>query len=58
MGLSVTRKSERGGRGAGCGNGGGGWRRWRNGGRSVRCGGDSTMTLSALQLEDRRGEIN
>lgn len=43
MGLSVTRESKRGGRGAGRGNGG---------------GGRSCAAVSALQLQDRRGEIN
>lgn len=57
MGLSVTCESERGGRGARCGNGGGGGGRRRDGGRWVRCGGD-TVAVSALRLEDRRGKIN
>lgn len=55
LGLSVTRESERGGRGAGCGNGGGGGGRQRDGGRWVRCGGD-TAAVSALHLEDGQGK--
>lgn len=55
MGLSVTRESERGGRGAGCGNWGGGGGRRRDGGRWVRCGGE-TAAVSALHLEDGQGK--